>query len=154
MRDRGYRPGEHLVVDDITGFTIRSSDAVKQWNGLLVHKRHAESRNEQDFVRGLKDDPAVKNARPPPPATFIGPRTTTVSTDTAAGATTIPVASSAGFSAADKVAVMLDNRDRHLGTISSVPGATSIVLTAALPWAASAGKQIINQTNVVAPTIG
>lgn len=153
--DRGYyKDGDYYISDDITGWKTRQSDAKKQWDGLLVDKHVYTDRQPQDFVRGLKDDIAVRNARPPPPATYIGPKATVLTADAVAGATALTIESSTGFRVADKVAVMLDDGDRFLGTIATVPGATGVTLTAPLPWASSAGKQIINQTNVVAPNIG
>ena len=68
-----YKSGDYWVIDDISGFKIRSSDAVKQWDGLLVHRDHADIRNPQDFVRGRKDRQTVPDARPELADVFIGP---------------------------------------------------------------------------------
>src|SRR3990167_5907934 len=144
-RDR-YKAGDYYITDARTGFKIRSSEARKEWTGAIVHKDAYEDRHPQDFVRGLHDDLSVKNARPPPTVTFIGPKATLIAAEAAAGGTTITVDSSADFAAADRIAVMLETGDRHLATISSITDATSIVLTAALPGASKIGKAVINQT--------
>ena len=39
MTSRTYRPGDHLVVDDRTGFTVYASDTRKEWNGAIVRKQ-------------------------------------------------------------------------------------------------------------------
>lgn len=71
MRNR-YRRGQHKLVDDRTGFTIYSGDARKEWNGRIVHKDEYESRHPQDFVRGVAEDPGVREARPAQEPRFLG----------------------------------------------------------------------------------
>lgn len=36
-RNPGYRPGDHWLVSDRSGFDIRASEAVKEWDGKIVH---------------------------------------------------------------------------------------------------------------------
>jgi len=47
------------------------------WNGLLVRKDFWEARPQQDFVRGIKEQPGVPDARPPQDNYFVGPYTVT-----------------------------------------------------------------------------
>lgn len=61
---RKYRPGDHLVQCDRTGFTVYASETVKEWNGLRVRKESAEPRHPQDFVKGVRDDQTVHDPRP------------------------------------------------------------------------------------------
>ena len=64
MANEYYKPGDNWVIDDITGFKVRASETVKQWNGLRVHRDWAEMRNPQDFVRGVADLQRVPDPRP------------------------------------------------------------------------------------------
>lgn len=69
--DPHYRPGDWLVKCDLSGWTVYASQAVKQWNGLIVYRPFAETRNPQDFVRGVRDDQTVRDPRPEPADTFL-----------------------------------------------------------------------------------
>jgi hypothetical protein len=60
-----FRAGQHKVVCDRTGFTVYSCDVQKEWDGGLVRRQSFESRQPQDFVRGVVDYQAVTDARPP-----------------------------------------------------------------------------------------
>lgn len=154
MSDR-YRPGDHYLIDDRTGFKIRRSDAREEWNGLIVDKRAFEARHPQDFVRGVEDDQAVDDPRPRPiDDTFIGPLTTEVNATAAAGSTSITVLDATRFEAGDRIAIMLDNGDRHLTTVFSVPDGTTLSIGTALPWSTSAGRAVINYTADSAADIG
>ena len=59
-RSPGYRPGNHWVIDEISGFAIRNSDSMVNWKGQVVSKESFEFRHPQDFVRGVKDDTSAK----------------------------------------------------------------------------------------------
>jgi hypothetical protein len=66
------RLGDHLVICDRSGFKVWASECIREWNGLLVHRDHADRfRQPQDFVRGVKDDPSVRNPRPEATDTFL-----------------------------------------------------------------------------------
>lgn len=62
---RHPRLGDHKVVCDRSGRTIMASEARQEWNGLIVDKRYWEPRHPQEFVRGVKDDQAVRYTRVP-----------------------------------------------------------------------------------------
>lgn len=68
-----YVPGEHNVIDDRTGFKIKSRDARKEWNGFVVRQRSYEERHPQDFVRARRDNQAVQNPRSEPADDFLTP---------------------------------------------------------------------------------
>jgi hypothetical protein len=55
------------MVSDRSGLVFPASEIVRQWDGLLVHKSEEEPRHPQEFVRGVVDDYAVRNPRPPAP---------------------------------------------------------------------------------------
>lgn len=148
-----YIAGDPWKIDSITGFRIRSSEAVEQWDGNVVHRNYAEPRHPQDYVRARQEDIAVENARPPVPPTFIGPKQTTLSAAAAAGATTLPLTSSAGFAAGHAISLMLSDATTFLGTVATVPDGTSITITSALKGAAASGALVTNFTAMTEATL-
>lgn len=71
MRNR-YIHGAHNVVDDRSGFEIKSTTAKKEWTGLLVDKSEWEPRQPQDFVKGKADRMFVADPRPEATCEFVG----------------------------------------------------------------------------------
>lgn len=67
------RPGDFRIICDASGFKGWASDTVIQWDGKRVLKRFAEQRHPQDFLRGVKEDVTVKNARPDTDPVFLSP---------------------------------------------------------------------------------
>lgn len=61
---RGYVKGDPWLVCDQTSQRFRRSDTVEQWDGLIVWKEIHEPRHPQEFVRGVRDDFAVRDPRP------------------------------------------------------------------------------------------
>lgn len=148
-----YVAGDHWVTDSITGFRIRSSEAVEQWDGNVVHRSYAEPRHPQDYVRARKEEIAVENARPPVPEVYIGPKQTTLSAAAAAGATTLPLASSAGFVAGHAISVMLSDSTTFRATVATVPDGTSITITSGLANSAASGALVTNFTAMTEATL-
>lgn len=154
MTQRGtWRQGDHLVTDDVTGFTIFASESQKQWDGAIVDKRNFETRHPQDLIRARRERPGVPNARPKPPEIFVGPLTTMVTAATAAGATNLPVESTSGMQQGDIIMVMLDSGDTFRVTISAIVDTANLTLANPLPGATSEGKQVTDNTAITAPTI-
>lgn len=143
-----WKIGQHLVVDDRTGFVHYASEMRREWNGFLVSRRIYERRNPQEQVRGLKDKQFVEDARPRGIDQFTGPLTTELDGAHTAGTQTINVTSSARFSGGDHLRIALDNREMFRAIVQTIPSATSIELTATLPWAASDGNAVVNITAV------
>ena len=56
-----YAKGEHSVICDFSGFKVKSSNVKRTWDGFVVAKPFWESRQPQDYVRGVVD----KIATPP-----------------------------------------------------------------------------------------
>lgn len=54
-----------------SGFELPISEMVIEWTGLRVGRRFADRRNPQDFVSGVRDDPALRVSSPEPADTFI-----------------------------------------------------------------------------------
>jgi hypothetical protein len=69
--DRFYVPGSFYRISDRTGFKVRSYRTQKEWQGYIVEREVWEARQPQDFVKGVKDDQTVPEARPRQPDTFI-----------------------------------------------------------------------------------
>lgn len=65
-------PGEHYVWCDRTGFKVPASETVREWDGKVVWNRVYEPRHPQDFVRGVREDGTVHDARPRPADRFLG----------------------------------------------------------------------------------
>lgn len=173
-RDDDFRSGDHWVIDDRTGVRIRSSEAVQEWDGTIVHVEDAEPRHPQDFVRAKADRQAARwPVRPEPVDRFVGPRQTLLSADVAAGSRSLPVESTAGFDVGDRVILYLENSDAlitlvwdgsepildeagvpirdELGEIiyDEPPAAIAgtIYLRDALPWSAASGAEVANYTD-------
>ena len=153
MAQPRYIPNDHWVQDSITGFRIRSSDAVEQWDGNVVHRDYAEPRHPQDYVRARKEEIAVENARPPVPEVFIGPLQTTTSAAVAAGGTLIPVAATNGFATSDAVSVMLSDGTTFRSTVASISAPTSITLNTPLSNSAASGALITNYSAMAEATL-
>jgi hypothetical protein len=62
---------EHYVRCDNTGLRVLSGDVRKQWDGLLVWKGQFDERHPQEFVRGVVDNFAVRDARPEAPMSVV-----------------------------------------------------------------------------------
>ena len=146
-----YRQGDHYIIDDRTGFKVRASDSRKEWTGDRVHKDIWEPRHPLDLIRSRRDNMAVTDARPPPLPIFIGPLTSELTADAAAGAQTIEILSSVRMRSADRLSIILDNGDTFFTTIDDIIDATHISLTGRLPFSASAGKQIYDNTAMAPP---
>lgn len=65
------KKGDWNVICDLSGFECKASETVLRWDGLRVLKRFCEPRQPQDFVRGVKDNPAVSWTRPEGPDVFL-----------------------------------------------------------------------------------
>lgn len=67
------KKGDWNVTCDLSGFDCKASETVLRWDGLRVLRRFSEERHPQDFVRGVRDNPAVPWTRPEQPDTFLEP---------------------------------------------------------------------------------
>lgn len=62
MRNR-WRVGDHLMVDDDTGFVRYRSQLRKRWDGQWVDAKGFERRQPQEFVQARSDPYAVSDTR-------------------------------------------------------------------------------------------
>jgi len=92
MSRHRWRVGDHLVVDDDTGFTRYRSQMRKRWDGALVDAKGFERRQPQEFVQAKSDPYAVSDIRIAAPVSavcntigvYIGATTVRVPTNNAA----------------------------------------------------------------------
>jgi hypothetical protein len=142
---RQYKPGSFWRQDDQSGFTVRAENTRPEWQGLIVDRRFWEPRQPQDLVTGVPDNQAVYNARPLPPASFVGPVSTTLTAAAAIGDTVLAVDSVQSFGPGSLVGVMLDSGSYFNTTISNVAApAGSIRISDALPRTAANGNTVTN----------
>lgn len=137
-----------MRVCDRTGFTVWASETTKEWNGNIVWNRVFEPRQSQDFVRGVRDDPSVKDPRPPGTAQFIGPLVTEVNDTHVAGRFSLTLLDTTRMDIGDRISIVLDNGDIYFTTIQSVDDDATITLAAPLPSATSAGKKVTDYSAV------
>lgn len=136
-----YKPGRFYRVDDRSGFTVAAERTQKEWDGSIVADGLWEPRHPQDFVRGIRDDQSVPDARPPAPDTFVGPIAASLSASAAPKATTIVVSDITGFLSGDTLRVVLDDGSLFSTTAQAV-GVNGVVITTPLPRGASAGNLV------------
>lgn len=55
-RRKGFRVGDHLVVDDESGFVHYASEMKECWDGTIRRSDQYEARHPQEFIRA-KGDP-------------------------------------------------------------------------------------------------
>lgn len=59
------------AICDASGFKVKLSQLVRQWDGAMVDRRFVDRRNPQDFVRGVPDRQDLPFSRPEAPDQFI-----------------------------------------------------------------------------------
>lgn len=130
-----YKPGDHYVLDDLSGFKVRRSKTRTipggQTGQAVVDRKRWEPQQPQDFVRGVVDDQTVDVARPRQENQFMVVGTFVVS-PAAPGAASIAVESTAGMAVGDMLQIMLDSGENFSVAISEISGGT-IALAAPLP---------------------
>lgn len=73
--------GAHNKICDRTGFKIKSTDAIKEWNNLVVRRESYEPRQPQDLIRSRQDRQQVDNPRTDQADRFIGTDVSAVDPD-------------------------------------------------------------------------
>lgn len=153
--DDTYRKGDNWLIDDRSGARIRRSDARMEWDGTVVHKDEFEPRHPQDFVKGRVDRQIPPQPiRSEPVDVLTGPLVTTLGAGAAAGDTSITVVSTVRMEAGDTVKIMLDNHEAFRVAIVTVDSATGLTIFSPLPWAASSGNSVIDETALAVADIG
>lgn len=151
--DKHYVPGDFYRIDDMSGFKIRAGRTRKMWYGTWRREKSWEPRNQQDFVRGVRDYQNVPEARPRQLNVFIGPLGTTLTAAVAAQAILLPVESSVRMLIGDSITVMLSNGVQFHTTIANLPTQLSIQVSNPLPYAASSGAPVLDLTAYSQPSL-
>jgi hypothetical protein len=139
-----YRPGDSYLIDDETGLKIRRSDAVKRWDGAIVHRNVTNPRHPQDFVRAKRDKQLADMVRPRTPDVFGGPLTTTLAAAADVLSTTLVLSSTVGMQEGDRIQVMLETGDVFDVIIYSILGLQNITIAPPLIRAAQYGARVVN----------
>ena len=153
-----WRPGDHLVECDRTGFTVYASQSKKEWTGHIVRDQSWEPRHPQDFVRGIGDKQSVYDPRPQNLTRRVGPLYTTIHEDYSGGDTALSVASITGITNGDTVHIITDS-GLHVTTLSAVGGGTAtggfhLTIANSLPDNALQGYGVIDITATNVATEG
>ena len=69
MKDT-FIPGDWNVICDVSGFKMKASECVKQWDGAWVRKDLARPRHPQDSIRGHPERIRTPWSRPEQTDTF------------------------------------------------------------------------------------
>ena len=64
-RRRGWKRGDHLVLDEESGFTEYASNTTRDYYGVLKKKSQADRMHPQEFVRAKNDPHPVYPVSPP-----------------------------------------------------------------------------------------
>ncbi len=71
MNANYYKDGDWNVICQRTGFKVKASNSVKEWNNLIIRSHSWEIRHPQDFLRSKQDQPGIRDARPRPTTKFL-----------------------------------------------------------------------------------
>lgn len=66
-----WKSGDWKATCDVCGFWYHASELKLRWDGLMVCPPDFETRQSQDFVRGVPDHQTPPWTRPTPPPVFI-----------------------------------------------------------------------------------
>jgi len=66
-----YKKNSFNRICDRCGFKVKAENTKPEWNGAIVCKRHWESRQPLDKLRGRPDRQSVPNPRPDPDPVYL-----------------------------------------------------------------------------------
>lgn len=137
--DRWYNPSDNYLLDDLSGFKIRSTRSRRiaggQTGNAIVSPEHWEPQQPQDFVRGVVDDQTVAIARPRQANRFTVVASY-VTAPAARGSFYIQVASTVGMTANDRLQIMLDSGENFIAVAAAFAGQ---IITIGPPLPATVG---------------
>lgn len=151
--DKHYVGGEWYRICDRTGFKIRDVRTRKEWTNRVVRDQSWEPRQPQDMVQGVTDDQTVVDPRPRQLDEFQGPLGTTLITTSQPGTFYISVQSSVRMQDGDVLQIMLDSGEYFNVVIADILNDNLIQLSAVLPYRASSGNVVIDQSAVSNPYV-
>jgi len=138
-RNPGYIPGDPWYQCDRCGFDYRQSEIRKQWDGLMVCGKCWEPRHPQDFVKGVKDHQAVKDARPAP---VIALSNTTMAVAGSKGDKSIVVTSATNIADSDSIGIALDYLPTQWTFVNGTPVGTTVILNDGLLGSAAVDNEV------------
>lgn len=120
---RKVKAGDHLVVDDRTGFTVWASRTVREaLTGYRVERGRNDPRHPQEFLRTKADKQAVANPRPPGTANYSGPLITATTAAADTYAQTLELESAVRFIISDRVRIQLSNGEYFQTVVVGING--------------------------------
>ena len=141
---RKVRQGDHLVVDDRTGFTVWASKTIREaLTGYRVERGRNDPRHPQEFLRTKADKQTVRDPRPPGTANYAGPLITYTSAAADAYAQDIVVESAARYLVSDRIRIQISNGDFFPATVLGIVG-TTVSIVEHLPEDVASGATVIN----------
>lgn len=140
--DLHFVGGDFYRICDRTGFKVRARHTAEEWNGRIVRDQSWERRNQQEYVRGIRDDQTVPDPRPRQPNVGVGPAGTTTTAAAAIGAVLLHVVATTGFTTGDRGGVVLDDGTVQYVTIGAVDPLALTVGVSALRFTAASGNEI------------
>lgn len=152
--DKHYVGGDFYRICDLTGFKVRAGRTKKRWDNAIVREQSWEPRQPQDFVRGVTDYQAVPEPRPRQANVLIGPLTAELTANAAIGTISLTLESSVRMLIGDTVTLPLDNGNEYIGTISSVPTETTILVDPPLSYSSASGTVLTDISAVSQANIG
>lgn len=141
---RKVHEGDHLVIDDRTGFTVWARKIVKEvLTGFIVESGRADPRHPQEFLRTRADKQSVKDPRVPQASSYAGPLITTTTSAAAVAALSVEVESTARFLISDRIRIQLSNGDYFPTTVVDASG-TTVTFLDVLPQSVAVGAIVQN----------
>jgi hypothetical protein len=67
-----YLPGAYNVIDDRSGYKLKSTQVRKEWTGATVRSGSWEARHPLDLIRSIPDNQSVPDPNPDSEALFVG----------------------------------------------------------------------------------
>ena len=138
--------GDPNAICDVCGFKYKLSQLKKRWDNLMVCPEDFEVRQPQDYVRGVRDQRSIPDARPEAPDVFV-----TGFVTTPVGATVITVgASPFTFTNPTSLPLSIEVNDGSVSsiTVNSIQQSTTSNVIVVLPRG-----QSMTVTYTIAPTM-
>lgn len=134
-----YIPGDYWMICQRTGGRFRRSEMRKEWTGLWVHKSVLNIRNQQDFVRSVRDNPSVTPAFPDVKQVM---GETTLNGALTKDAISVTLTSATGMVEDDGIGIVLDNGVTHWTFITADESSNVVTLHEGVPSVAASGNTV------------
>ena len=131
--------GDYNAICDKCGMKRKASTLSRDWQGLRLCPQCFDTRNPQDFVRGVEDNQTVPWSR-----SDIKQEqgTTAVKVAGSKGDMTIDIDSITGLSDKDSIGIVVDNGSTDWQLINGTPAVNTVTLTNPLIYPAAVGNAV------------